>query len=276
MLEVRGLKVSYGERLVIDGLDLTVASGEVVGLVGPNGCGKTTLLRAVTGLAPTLAGEMLIGGSPASELSARQLARTVAVVPQTATLPVGYTAAEVVLMGRTAHLGFFEQEGPDDYRRAREALGRVGALALLDRPVDELSGGERQNVLLARALAQAPRLLLLDEPTANLDIGYQACVAALMRELARDDGIAVLATVHDLTLASLYCDRIALMANGRVLVDGAPSEVLTQANIRAAYGSDVVVLERPRLPGPVVLPWSADGLESALQDTKQAAGSSDS
>jgi iron complex transport system ATP-binding protein len=255
MLSVNGLAVAYGERPVLQGLDLTVAVGEVVGLVGPNGCGKTTLLRAITRVVPALAGRIEVGGKALEQWPARELARMVAVVPQSPLLPLGYTAAEVVLMGRTPHLGFFDQEGAEDYRLTREALARVDALHLFERRVDELSGGERQNVVLARALAQEPRLLLLDEPTANLDIGHQISVASLVQRLAREEGLAVLATLHDLTLASLYCDRIALMHNGRVLAEGRPSEVLTPANLRVAYGAGVRVLRDEALSGPVVLPW---------------------
>lgn len=255
MLSISGLRVAYGERPVLKGLDLTVAAGEVVGLVGPNGCGKTTLLRAVTRVAPALAGRIEVGGKALEQWPARELARMVAVVPQSPLLPLGYTAAEVVLMGRTPHLGFFDQEGAEDYRLTREALARVDALHLFERRVDELSGGERQNVVLARALAQEPRLLLLDEPTANLDIGHQISVASLVQRLAREEGLAVLATLHDLTLASLYCDRIALMHNGHVLAAGRPSEVLTPANLRVAYGAGVRVLRDEALSVPVVLPW---------------------
>jgi len=169
MLDVAGLRVAYGERPVLQGVDLSVSAGEVVGLVGPNGCGKTTLLKAITRVLPWAGGEVLLLGESASKLSRQELSRRVAVVPQNPALPVGYTALEVVLMGRTPHLGFLEQEGAEDYCRAREALRRVGALDLADRRVDELSAGERQNVVLARALAQETPILLLDEPTANLD-----------------------------------------------------------------------------------------------------------
>lgn len=255
MLEIRGLHTRYGERPVLRGLDLAVAPGEVVGLVGPNGCGKTTLIRAVTRLVPWAGGEVLILGEPASRLSRQELSRRVAVVPQSPALPVGYTALEVVLMGRTPHLGFLEQEGPQDYRRAREALATVGALELAERRVDELSGGERQRVVLARALAQDAPVLLLDEPTANLDIGHQIAVCRLVRELARRSRLAVLAAVHDLTLASLYCDRVALMSEGRIAAAGAPAEVLTTENIARAYGASVVVLWREGLPAPVIVPY---------------------
>lgn len=254
MLRVQGLKVSYGAREVLAGVDLGVAAGEVVGLVGPNGSGKTTLLRAVTRVVPWRSGEVLLGGEPAGALGRQELARRVAVVPQNPFLPVGYTALEVVLMGRTAHLGFLEQEGPRDLEAARRALEAVDAGHLAGRRMDELSGGERQSVVLARALTQEAPVLLLDEPTANLDIGHQMAVFALVRRLAGETGLAVLAAIHDLTLAALYCDRLALLAGGRIAAAGPPSEVLTLENLWWAYRARVRLLEAPGLDKPIVLP----------------------
>jgi len=266
MLDVVRLRVSYGERPVLQGVDLSVAAGEVVGLVGPNGCGKTTLLKAITRVIPWQAGEVLLLGAPASKLSRQELSRRVAVVPQSPALPVGYTALEVVLMGRTPHLGFLDQEGADDYRRAREALQRVGAADFAERRVDELSGGERQNVVLARALAQDAPILLLDEPTANLDIGHQIAVAQLVRELASDRRLAVVAAIHDLTLAALYCDRLALMDAGALVANGPPEQVLTAENILQVYHARVVVLREPELPAPVVVPYT-DGVTDGVPPT---------
>lgn len=258
MLDVVGLRISYGERPVLQGVDLSVAAGQVVGLVGPNGCGKTTLLKAITRVIPWDDGEVLLLGAPVSKLSRQELARRVAVVPQNPLLPVGYTALEVVLMGRTPYLGFLDQEGAEDYRRAREALQRVGAADFAERRVDELSGGERQNVVLARALAQDAPILLLDEPTANLDIGHQMAVFQQVRELAQQSHLAVLAAIHDLTLAALYCDRLVLMAAGTLVATGPPEQVLTAENISRVYDARVLVLREPELPAPVIIPY-ADG-----------------
>jgi iron complex transport system ATP-binding protein len=254
MLSIRGLSVGYGTRMVLSEIDLDVSAGEIVGLVGPNGCGKTTLLKAVTRVVPWQAGSVTIAGRPVEGTAAKDLARKVAVVPQEPLLPAGFSALEVVLMGRTPHLGFFEHEGPRDYERSRDALALTGAMELADRCVDELSGGERQNVIIARALAQEAPLLLLDEPTANLDLANQVSVASLLRRLSRDGGVAVLAAVHDLSLASLYCDRIALMAEGCILASGAPRKVLTRANLKRAYGIDPLILNLDALEGPLVLP----------------------
>ncbi len=254
MLAVRCLRVAYGEREALRGVDLEVGAGEVVGLVGPNGGGKTTLLRAITRSVALQAGEVRIDGQAAAHLSARDLARKIAVVPQNPTLPVGFLAREIVVMGRTPYLRFLDQEGPADYRKADDALNVLGAGDLAYRRVEELSGGERQNVVLARALAQDTPALLLDEPTANLDIGHQVLIAKLLRRLAHDEGVAVLAALHDLTLASLYCDRLVLLAAGSVVAEGTPAEVLTRDNLRHAYGAEVIVLQLEGIAGPLVLP----------------------
>ncbi len=251
---MRGLHAGYPSRAVLRGVDLAVGEGEIVGLIGPNGCGKTTLLKAITSVVTPSAGEVWLLGDRAGGLSRREIARRCAVVPQGPTLPAGFTGLEVVLMGRTPHLGFLQQEGPADHRLAREALSTVGIEKLGQRPVDELSGGERQMVVLARALAQGAPILLLDEPTSNLDIGHQIALFELVREQASRSGRAVLAALHDLTLGSLHCDRIALMADGAIVALGRPDEVLTAENIRRAYGADVVILRDGRLPAPVVVP----------------------
>ncbi|HEY7269424.1 MAG TPA: ABC transporter ATP-binding protein, partial [Dehalococcoidia bacterium] len=216
MLRVTGLEVSYGARRVLRGLDLEVTPGEFLALVGPNGCGKTTLLKAITRVVPWDKGGVTAGEVSLKSLAAKDISRLIAVVPQSSLLPVGYTTFEVVLMGRTPHLGLLQNESARDHEIARRSLVRAAALALAERPVDELSGGERQSVLLARALAQQAPILLLDEPTANLDIGHQIAIAGLVRELAAE-GLTVVAAMHDLTLASLYASRIALMSEGRIV-----------------------------------------------------------
>ena len=254
MLSVRGLSAGYADRIVLEDIDLDVEAGEVVGLVGPNGCGKTTLLRALTRVVPWRSGEVTLDGRPVGDMPARELAQRVAVVPQEPLLPAGFTALEVVLMGRTPYLSFFEHEGPRDYERAREALALTGASSLAERPVEELSGGERHNVVIARALAQDAPVLLLDEPTANLDLPNQIAIASLLQRLSHDDGVAVLAAVHDLTLAALYCDRIVLMAKGRIIAGGAPPDVLIHENIERAYGVEPVLLSLEGRRGPIVLP----------------------
>jgi len=241
-------------RAVLRGVNLAVAAGEVVALVGPNGCGKTTLVRAITGVIRPQRGEARLAGEDASALSTRERARRVAVVPQAAPLPPGFSALEQVLLGRTPYLGLFASEGPGDLAASRHAMLATDCWSLAERPVDELSGGERQLVLLARALAQEPRILLLDEPTSHLDPGHQVRTFQLAARLGRELGLAVLAAVHDLTLASLFADRIALMEQGRIGLEGRPEEVLRPDVVERVYGSPVVVVRHPTTGRPVVLP----------------------
>ena len=262
-LSVRALTVAYvfGKQslVALRDVSLNVEAGELVGLVGPNGSGKTTLIRAVTKVTQPLGGEIRIGGDDVASLAQVEIARRVAVVPQEPLLPEAFTALECVLMGRTPHLRLLENEGERDFEAARTAMQRTGTWELAERPVGQLSGGERQRVVVARALAQETSLLLLDEPTAHLDIGHQASVLGLMRSLCRDQGKAVLAVVHDLTLAAAYCDRLALLrAGGSVVAEGTPLQILRPDLLSEVYGASVDVFSHPRTGRPVVAP-SADG-----------------
>jgi iron complex transport system ATP-binding protein len=258
LLSVRGVHVAYGSRTVLRGVDLDVDASEVVGLIGPNGGGKTTLLKAISGSLKLQAGRIRIADEDSGSLGAREIARRVAVVPQAPVLPAGFLAREIAVMGRTPYLGFFDQEGDEDYAKADSALEALGAGDLAYRRVEELSGGERQNVVLARALTQETPLLLLDEPTANLDIGHQAGIAGLLRRLAEGKRIGVLAALHDLTLASLYCDRLILLAGGCIIAEGPPADVLTSENLERAYGAAVRLLHLEGLDRPVVLPFGQE------------------
>lgn len=252
-LEVRGLTVAYGERVVLREVSLTVVAGEMLGLVGPNGAGKTTLIRAVTKAVRPLAGELLVCGDAVSALSQRELARRVAVVPQDPVLPEGFTAFAAVLMGRTPHLRLLQNEGPRDVEAARNAMLVTDTYELADRPVSQLSGGERQRVVVARALAQHTPILLLDEPTAHLDIGHQAAVLDLMYSLCRTENKAVLAVVHDLTLAAQYCDRLVMLGGGgKVVARGSASDILRPASLAEVYGANVDVFPHPQTGRPVV------------------------
>ena len=254
MLSVRDLWAGYPGRAVLRGVDLAVTAGEIVALVGPNGCGKTTLMRAITGVIRPERGEVRLVGDDASSLSTRERARRVAVVPQAAPLPAGFSALEQVLLGRTPYLGPFASEGPGDLAAARRAMQSTDCWSLAERPVEELSGGERQRVVLARALAQEPQVLLLDEPTSHLDLSHQVRTFQLAAQLGRERGLAVLAAMHDLTLASLFADRVAIMEEGRIGLEGPPEEVLRPEIIERVYGSPVVVLRHPTNGRPVVLP----------------------
>jgi iron complex transport system ATP-binding protein len=263
VLEARELTVAYAsgkrEIVALREVSLALVAGEVLGLVGPNGSGKTTLIRAVTRVVRPSSGEVWLDGVDVRSLSQMEVARRVAVVPQEPALPLAFSALECVLMGRTPHLRLLENEGASDFEAARRAMERTETWEFAERPVGELSGGERQRVVVARALAQETPVLLLDEPTAHLDIGHQAAVLALMRELCREEGKAVLAVVHDLTLAAAYCDRLVLLApGGTVAAEGTPNEILQSDVLSAVYGTEVEVFAHPRTGRPVVAPRMVD------------------
>jgi iron complex transport system ATP-binding protein len=207
----------------------------VLGILGPNGSGKTTLLRLLSGTRAPMAGDVLLDGTPLGRLSRRAIARRIAVVPQETHLAFDYTVMEMVLMGRHPHLGLFELEGPRDFEIARDALRATGTDALASRQFNTLSGGEKQRVVIAAALAQASDILLLDEPTASLDLGYQLEVASLVTRLNRERGVSIAISTHDLNLAATVCGSLVLVREGRVIAAGPTSEVLTPDNIRALY-----------------------------------------
>ena len=263
LLQVRDLVASYKQngstRTALSGVTVSVSAGEVVGLVGPNGSGKTTLIRAVTGALRPASGEVRLLGDDVASLPQRERALRAATVPQAPGLPDAFTALEVVLMGRTPHLRLLQNEGAGDLDAVSRAMHATGTWEFAERRVGELSGGERQRVVIARALAQEAPLLLLDEPTAHLDLGHQASVLGLMRRLCREDGRGVLAVVHDLTLAAQYCDRLVLISLGKVIAQGTAREVLQADTLHTVYGAGVDVFPHPVTGRPVVAPSAADG-----------------
>ncbi len=251
MIELTGARVRLGGNEILRGVDLKVADGEWVAVVGPNGAGKSTLLRFLAGLVPG-DGELVIDGRAATALSRRQRARLVALVVQTPTIPEGTTVGDYVLLGRTPHIGPLAREGPADFAAVHAALARLDLLELTGRLVTTLSGGERQRVLVARALAQDAPVMLLDEPTTALDVGHQQQVLELVHELRRDRGLTVITTMHDLTLAGQYADRLVLLDTGRVVIDGPADDVLTEDNLARYYGARVRIIHDGGRP--VVLP----------------------
>ena len=257
MLRREGLTVSYGQRRVLQDVSLEVRSGEVLALIGPNGAGKSTLIRAVSGVIPIQNGMIRTNGYDLAVLPPMRRARCLAVVPQVASLPPAFTVWETVLLGRTPYLNFLGQLSASDEDKVIHALERVNALELRERRIGELSGGEQQRVLLARALAQTTPILLLDEPTAHLDLQYQASLLELVSDLAHRDNLAVLLALHDLNLAARYADRIALLVVGQVIAVGKPGEVLQGELISQAYGWPVQVVRHPFLDTPLVLPETA-------------------
>jgi iron complex transport system ATP-binding protein len=247
--------VRFGARVVLRSVSLAVAPGEVLGLAGPNGAGKTTLFRVATRVLRPEHGAVRIAGTLASALTRRELARRIAVVPQDVTVPFPFRAGEVVLMGRAPHRAGFAFETAADVERARACLALVGIESLADRPMPELSGGERQLVLVARALAQDPQVLLLDEPTAHLDLRHRAVVLERVREFARAGGAALVVS-HDLTLAARTCNRLALLAGGTLAACGAPGDVLEPRILAQVFGVEAEVLRAPD-GAPLVIPHRA-------------------
>ncbi|MFB6111937.1 MAG: heme ABC transporter ATP-binding protein [Halobacteriaceae archaeon] len=248
-LSVDELRVGYGDETVLDGISLTVEAGELVGLVGPNGAGKTTLVRTLLGALEPDAGTVELAGAPVSSLSSRAASQRVAAVPQSASLTFSFTVREVVELGRhpqRPRLG--ADPDPDAVDRAME---RTEVAHLADRPVDEISGGERQRTLLARALAQQTPGMVFDEPTASLDVNHQVRTLELIADLAAE-GRAVLAAIHDLDLAARYCDRLVLLSEGTVTAAGTPEAVLDSDTLETAFGTRAVVTRDPLTDAPVV------------------------
>ncbi|MGH2682963.1 MAG: ABC transporter ATP-binding protein [Actinomycetota bacterium] len=269
LLSLRAVTAGYDGRAVVQELSLSVDAGEVVGLIGPNGSGKTTLVRVASRALRPMSGGVRVAGKDPYAISSRQAARLVAVVPQDLAPTFSFTALEVVLMGRSPYLSPWGGGGPDDYRRAREAMESAGVHHLADRLLEELSGGEKQGVVLAQALAQDAPVLLLDEPTTHLDLRHVVGILETVLALARDQGNAVLAVFHDLNLASGFCDRLLALDEGRVVAEGPPEEVVSRALVRELYGVDAEVTPhfatgRPTvLLGPPLAPAPRGGLPRA-------------
>jgi cobalamin transport system ATP-binding protein len=240
-VELDGVTVRLGGRPVVDDVDAVVARGEWIALIGPNGAGKTTLLRAIAGLLPH-EGRVSLLGTDAGSLDRRERARRLAIVPQEPETPPWLTVAEYVLMGRTPHLGRLAREGAADRDATVTALARLELAPLADRPLGTLSGGERQRAVVARALAQEASIVLLDEPTAALDIGHEQQALELLDGLRDHEGLTLLAAMHDLTLAAQYADRFLLLSEGRIVADGPPEDVLTEEALAEHYGATVRVL----------------------------------
>ena len=241
MLQADNVRFAYESRRILDDVSLQIPRGTIVGILGPNGSGKTTLLRLLSGTRTPASGTVSLEGTPLSQLSRRAVARRIAVVPQETQLAFEYTVLEMVLMGRHPHLGVFALEGPDDFAAAREALRTTGTEHLESRAFSTLSGGEKQRVVIAAALAQASDILLLDELTASLDLGYQLEVASLVARLNRECGVTIAISTHDLNLAASVCRQIVLFRDGRVLAQGSTSDVLTPENVRRLYDVDADV-----------------------------------
>ena len=256
MLTANNISFSYNNNPFIDGISFDVKAGEIVGVIGPNGSGKTTLIRLLSGILPLSGGIISLNGISIDDLEPRERARLVSVVPQNANLPNGLTVLDLVLLARNPHLSIFELESRTDIEIALSAIQDAGIEPLFDRYVDSLSGGEKQRAVIAMALAQQSPILLLDEPTSNLDLAHQPAIMDTIVKTMESKSAAVLLTMHDLTLAAQYCTRLIMLNNGRVYTQGIPSAVLSAKNIEEVYGASVDILIHPNKGTPVILPKS--------------------
>ena len=257
-LTAESVRFGYGARVVLGGVSLTVAAGELVGLVGPNGAGKSTLVRLLAGVEPPHGGHVRLDGRPLRSRSRRELAQTVALVPQDPHVEFPFTVLEVVLMGRAPYLRGLGFAAAGDVTTARAALASLGLAGFEARGLDTLSGGERQRVFLARALVQEPQVLLLDEPTTHLDLRHQSTILDVVRRRVRAQGLAAVTVLHDLNLAAVACDRLVLLDAGQIVADGVAATVLTADRIARVFGARVYVGRHERADAPVVLPLPLD------------------
>lgn len=252
MIEASDLSFSFGDEAVLESVSLEVTDGELVGLIGPNGAGKTTFLRLVSGVLDPNQGTVSVGGSLVQSLSPAEIGQRVAVVPQQTELSFDFSVRDVITMGRNPYQGRFERLHAADRELVEQAMVRTETAHLADRPFSGISGGERKRVLIARAIAQNTPALLVDEPTASLDINHQISVFELLRDLI-DDGKTILAAVHDLDLAARYCDRLVLLSDGTIKASGPAADVLKPKRLKHAYGIDTSIETNPITQTPMVV-----------------------
>ena len=269
-LEARSVAAGYDGRPVLDAVSLTIGTGEFVGLLGQNGSGKSTLLRVLTSALKPHSGSVELDGKPITQWSPKERAKRIAFVPQQETTTFAFTVQDVVLMGRYPYQERNRHEQIQDYAIARQAMESTDTLALQNRPVTRLSGGEYRRVLMARALAQQSPLLLLDEPTAHLDIAHQAELLSLARELAHQSNqpYGVLAALHDINQAAEFCDRIVLLHSGQVIAEGSPETVLTEDNLRHAYNAEVRMGLNPLTQRPMILSLQSRNKSSVQSNSR--------
>jgi iron complex transport system ATP-binding protein len=254
MIELDNVSLGYDHRAILHDVNMKAKPGQVLGLVGPNGSGKSTLIKGMTRVIDLLSGRISIDGRDIRAIKHDELARLVATVPQSPILPAAFTAFEVVLMGRTPHLGLLRYEGGKDLAIAWQAMEATHTRSFAERRVAELSGGERQRLIIARALTQQPKAMLLDEPTANLDINHQVEILNLVKALCWEQSLTVIIALHDLNLAAQYCDWMVMLNGGKVHAEGTPLDILTAQNIKKVYGAEVFVYPHPinKLPTTLI------------------------
>lgn len=253
-LAARGLDLAYDQRQIISGLDIDIPAGAFSVIVGPNACGKSTLLRALARLLPPSAGTVLLDGQDIATMKTKQIARRLGLLPQSSIAPEGITVGELVARGRHPHQSFLRQWTDADEAAVLAALRATNTDVLSARPVDELSGGQRQRVWVAMVLAQETPLLLLDEPTTFLDLAYQIDLLDLFSELNRERGHTLVAVLHDLNQACRYADSIIAMKNGAVVAQGAPSDIVSAELVREVFGIDCTVIDDPVTGAPMIVP----------------------
>ena len=270
-LEIKDIDAYYGNVKVLGNVDFSAAYGELLGVIGPNGSGKTTLLRTISRILKPKVGTILLEGEEVMEMKNKEFSRKFAAVAQGTSVNFDFTALDIVLMGRNPHLGRLELETERDVEIARRCMELTNCWHLAERPITELSGGERQLVIIARALTQEPKVLLLDEPTSHLDINYQIEIMELLKRLTSHEGLIVIAVIHDLNLAAQYGDRLILMHKGKIVSTGTQQEVLTAENIKKTFGADVIVKKHALtnlcyvlpVPSPVKRPPEASSKNNA-------------
>jgi iron complex transport system ATP-binding protein len=244
-LEVSGIDFSYQEDLVLKDISFAIKKGDFLGIIGPNGSGKSTLLKILSRLLPVRNGTVSLAGQELQKYPIRKLAQKIALVPEEPAINFPFTVEELVLMGRSPHLSFLESLTTKDQIKANECMERTSTKGLASRPVNELSSGERQRAFIAQALAQEPDILLLDEPTAHLDINHQIEIFNVLKDLQEQHGLTIITVTHDLNLAALYCSTLLLLKEGKLFSQGTPTQVITVENVRTVYHTQVIVQGLP-------------------------------
>lgn len=253
-MSARNLAVNYGERSVIDGLDVDFPSGQITTIIGPNGCGKSTLLRSMSRLIPIKSGEVTLGQDDIAAMKRKEVSKIISVLPQTPTAPEGLNVADLVSRGRHPHQSWIRQWSSQDEEEVFKALEMTGSMELTTRTLDSLSGGQRQRVWISMVLAQNTDILFLDEPTTYLDLATSVDILELVRKLRRELNRTVVMVLHDLNLAVRYSDHLVVMNQGRILASGSPQDVITSELLKQAFSLDAIVIEDPVTGGPLVVP----------------------